>query len=155
MPIVVDVSFAQHQDEPQDTLDETTDFPALAGSTDEPAGFTCPGGKILPPHNTRPRRPTTSELDALCSARRPLGTLAPEPPAPAPALFRDTDEAEDVWTRHPATGRLERLEKMDPGHPGPGDYDLPALPGPPIFQLQLMVQAVRCCKCSWEEWKVP
>lgn len=37
-------------------------------------------------------------------------------------------EAEDPWSKMCGTGRLEAVEKKE-GHPGPGDYELPDLPG--------------------------
>lgn len=57
-------------------------------------------------------------------------------------------QAEDVWTRHPATGRLERLE-IENGHPGPGDYDLPALPGPDFQRVQPVTEMLQypCDSC--------
>lgn len=88
-----------------------------------PESFTCRGGKILPMHTTRPRRPTASQLDAIAAAARPLG----------PQLTKEQEllvaEEEEVKIPVVETGRLERLEKS--ADPAPGDYDLPSFPGGP------------------------
>lgn len=117
----------RHEEDEPERADDSASVSLLSndgcqGST----AFACPGGKILPPHSTRPRRPTASQLDAACSAQRPLpcfeGTKSLE-------VLQVTQAQDDAWARDPSTGRLKALEKEDV--PGPGDYDLPALPGAP------------------------
>jgi len=121
---------AARQEDPPESQDstDTSDTLALERLKDNEApGFTCPGGIILPPHTTRPRRPTSSQQDANSAALRPMG---PDPAVAAPALAELAEEAEDPWSKMCGTGRLKALE-VDPGHPGPGDYELPDLPGGP------------------------
>lgn len=122
---------ARQEDAPesQDSTDISDTLTLERWKDNEAPGFTCPGGIILPPHTTIPRRPTSSQQDAHSAALRPLGPDPATTVATAPALAELAEEAEDPWSKMCATGRLEAVEKKV--DPGPGDYDLPNLPGGP------------------------